>query len=210
MTKKSSRSKSSGLWLKEHFDDPYVKKAQLDGYRARSVYKLLEINDRDHLLKPGGVIVDLGAAPGSWSEVASKQVGDQGRVIALDLLPMDGLAGVDFIQGDFQEATVYQQLIDTIKGQPVDLVMSDMAPNISGMKAVDQPKAMYLAELTLELAQKVLRPGGDMFIKVFNGAGLDEFKKEIIKHFQKLQVRKPKASRPRSAEIYLLARGYNL
>lgn len=210
MAKKSSRSKSSGHWLKEHFDDPYVKKAQQDGYRARSVYKLLEINQRDQLLKPGGVIVDLGAAPGSWSEVASKQVGDQGRVIALDLLPMDSLAGVDFIQGDFQEEAVYMQLLDTIKEQPVDLVMSDMAPNISGMKAVDQPRAMYLAELTLELAQKVLKPGGDMLIKVFNGAGLDEFKKEITKHFRKLQVRKPKASRPRSAEIYLLARGYNL
>ncbi|MDZ7662568.1 23S rRNA (uridine(2552)-2'-O)-methyltransferase RlmE [Thiohalophilus sp.] len=205
-----ARSRTSKKWLTEHFDDPYVKKAQQEGWRSRAIYKLIEIDERDRLLKPGMTVVDLGAAPGGWSEYAARKVGDKGRVIALDLLPMDAIAGVEFIEGDFREEPVYERLLAVLEGRPVDLVMSDMAPNMSGMKAVDQPRAMYLAELSLELAQKVLKPGGDMLIKAFTGEGLDEFKREIRQHFAKLVVRKPKASRPRSPEIYLLARGYNV
>ena len=209
MSKKHSRSKTSGRWLQEHFDDEYVKKAQKEGYRARAVYKLLEIDEKDRLLKPGMTVVDLGAAPGSWSEVAAQRVGDKGRVIALDILPMDSMSGVTFIQGDFREEGPYNALLEALGESQADLVMSDMAPNISGMKAVDQPRAMYLAELALELARKVLKPGGDLLLKVFTGEGLDAFKQELRQDFDKLVVRKPKASRPRSAEIYLLARGYN-
>ena len=210
MVKKKSRSKSSGRWLQEHFDDEYVKKSQKDGYRSRAVYKLLEIDEKDQLLKPGMTVVDLGAAPGSWSEVAAQRVGEKGRVIALDILPMDSLPGVIFIQGDFREEGPYNALLEALGDNPVDLVMSDMAPNISGMKAVDQPRAMYLAELALELARKVLKPGGDLLVKAFNGEGIDAYKQELRKDFNKLIVRKPRASRPRSPEIYLLARGYNL
>ena len=208
--KKKGRSKSSGRWLQEHFDDEYVKKSQKDGYRSRAVYKLLEIDEKDQLLKPGMTVVDLGAAPGSWSEVAAQRVGEKGRVIALDILPMDSLPGVIFIQGDFREEGPYNALLEALGDSPVDLVMSDMAPNISGMKAVDQPRAMYLAELALELARKVLKPGGDLLVKAFNGEGIDAYKQELRKDFNKLIVRKPRASRPRSPEIYLLARGYNL
>ncbi|MFO8024103.1 23S rRNA (uridine(2552)-2'-O)-methyltransferase RlmE [Thiohalophilus sp.] len=205
-----ARSKTSKKWLNEHFDDQYVKKARQEGWRSRAIYKLIEIDERDKLLKSGMTVVDLGAAPGGWSEYAARQVGSKGRVIALDLLPMDAIVGVEFIEGDFREEPVYEQLLAVLDGRPVDLVMSDMAPNMSGMKAVDQPRAMYLAELSLELAQKVLKPGGDMLIKAFTGEGLDEFKREIRQHFAKLIVRKPKASRARSPEIYLLARGYNV
>lgn len=207
---KKTRSKSSGRWLKEHFDDEYVKKAQQEGYRSRAVYKLLEIDERDQLLKPGMTVVDLGAAPGSWSEIAVQRTGPRGRVIALDILPMDELPGVTFIQGDFRDPEPYEALVREIGDSAVDLVMSDMAPNISGMKAVDQPRTMYLAELALELAHKVLKNDGDLLIKVFTGEGLDTFKQELRKHFKKILVRKPKASRPRSPEIYLLARGYKL
>ena len=210
MGKKKQRSKSSGRWLQEHFEDEYVKKAQQEGYRSRAVFKLLEIDDKDHLLKPGMIVVDLGAAPGGWSEVAAQRVGEKGQVIALDILPMDSLPGVTFIQGDFREEGPYQALLAALADKPVDLVMSDMAPNISGMKAVDQPRAMYLAELALELARKVLKPGGDLLVKAFNGEGIDAFKQELRRDFQKVIVRKPRASRPRSAEIYLLARGYNV
>lgn len=210
MGKKHSRSKTSGRWLQEHFDDEYVKKAQQDGYRSRAVYKLLEIDEKDRLLRPGMTVVDLGAAPGGWSEVAAQRVGEKGRVIALDILSMDSLPGVTFIQGDFRDEEPYNALLEVLDGSPVDLVMSDMAPNISGMKGVDQPRAMYLAELALELARNVLKPGGGLLIKVFNGEGLDAFKRELRKEFDQIIVRKPKASRPRSAEIYLLARGYNL
>ncbi len=202
------RSKTSGKWLKEHFDDPYVKRAQQEGWRSRAVYKLMEIDERDRLLRRGMTVVDLGAAPGSWSEWAAKQVQPGGRVIALDILPMDALPGVTVIQGDFHEEAVLNQLLEAIGETPVDLVMSDMAPNISGMKAVDQPRAMYLAELALDLAERVLRPGGDLLIKAFTGEGLDDFKQQLRRRFGKLQVRKPKASRPRSPEIYLLARDF--
>ncbi|MCG6886305.1 MAG: 23S rRNA (uridine(2552)-2'-O)-methyltransferase RlmE [Proteobacteria bacterium] len=210
MSRKTGRSKTSGKWLKEHFDDPYVKRAQREGYRSRAVYKLLEIDERDHLLKPGMTVVDLGAAPGSWSELAAQRVGANGRVFALDILPMDSLPGVTFLQGDFLEPGPYAALLEAIGDGPVDLVMSDMAPNISGVKAVDQPRAMYMAELALELAKIVLKPGGDLLLKVFTGEGLDAFKRALRKEFRQLYVRKPDASRPRSPEIYLLARGYKL
>jgi len=202
------RSKSSHNWLREHFDDVYVKKAQQDGYRSRAVYKLLELNDRDHFIKPGMTIVDLGAAPGGWSQLASHLVGDHGRVVALDILPMDALAGVDFIQGDFREQEVLDQLLATLNGAPVDLVMSDMAPNISGNKSVDMPRAMYLAELALDLARQVLKPGGDLVMKVFQGEGFDALMQELKGSFDKVVIRKPKASRPRSKEVYILARGH--
>ncbi|MEJ2363038.1 MAG: SAM-dependent methyltransferase, partial [Gammaproteobacteria bacterium] len=193
-----------------HFDDVYVKRAQQEGWRSRAVYKLIEIDEKDHILKSGMTIIDLGAVPGSWCEYAARKIGDNGKIIALDILPMDALADVTFIQGDFREQEVYDRLLESLGNTPVDLVMSDMAPNISGMKAVDQPRAMYLAELTLDLADKVLKDGGDLLIKVFTGEGLDDFKKELRKRFRKILVRKPKASRPRSPEIYLLARGYNV
>lgn len=202
------RSKTSGKWLKEHFDDPYVKRAQQEGWRSRAVYKLQEIDERDRLLRRGMTVVDLGAAPGSWSEWVARKVQPGGRVVALDVLPMDALPDVTFIQGDFREETVLEQLLATIGEHPVDLVLSDMAPNLSGMKAVDQPRAMYLAELSLDLAERVLRPGGDLLIKAFTGEGLDEFKRQLRSRFGKLQVRKPAASRPRSPEIYLLARDF--
>jgi len=205
-----ARTKTSAKWLKEHFDDEYVKRAQKDGWRSRAVYKLIEIDEKDHILKPGMVVVDLGAAPGSWTEYAVKKVGAKGQIVALDILPMDGMADVTVIQGDFREAAVYDQLLASLENTQVNLVMSDMAPNISGMKAVDQPRAIYLAELALELANKVLADNGDLLIKIFTGEGLDSFKQELRKKFNKILVRKPKASRPRSSEIYLLARGYNV
>lgn len=205
---KKNRTKSSGQWLREHFDDVYVKRAWQEGYRSRAVYKLLEIDARDRLLHTGMTVIDLGAAPGSWSEVAIKKIGHKGRLVALDILPMDSIAGVEFIEGDFRKQEIYDQLIDMLGDMPVDLVISDMAPNISGLKAVDQPRAMYLAELALEMAEKVLKQGGDLLVKVFTGEGLDEYKKTMRPLFDKIIVRKPGASRPRSREIYLLARGY--
>jgi len=201
------RSKSSQNWLKRHFDDPYVKQAQKAGYRSRAVFKLLEIQEKRRIIKPGQVIVDLGAAPGGWSQVAVPMVGRKGAVIALDILPMDPIEGVDFIQGDFSEQDVHDQLMTTINGRSVDLVMSDMAPNISGLKAVDQPRAMYLAELALDFARDVLKPGGDFLVKVFQGEGFDEFLKQVRAAFQKVVIRKPQASRPKSREVYLLAQG---
>ena len=203
-----ARSKQSKQWLKEHFDDIYVKKAQQEAYRSRAVFKLLEIDDKDRLLRQGMTVVDLGAAPGGWSQIAALRVGDKGRVIALDILDMDALADVEFIQGDFLDTQVYQQLLNLIGDSKVGLVMSDMAPNISGLKAVDQPRAMYMAELAFELAQKVLVPGGDFLAKVFQGEGFDEYIQTIRKAFKKVIIRKPKASRPRSREVYVLARGY--
>lgn len=203
-----ARSKSSNRWLQEHFNDTYVKRAQQEGYRSRAVFKLLEIQDRDNLLRPGMTVVDLGAAPGGWSEVAVRLVGERGRVVALDILPMDAIAGVEFIQGDFREDEVLDRLIERVGNRPVDLVMSDMAPNISGTKAVDQPRAMYLAELALDLARRVLAPGGDFLVKVFQGEDFDAYLREVRGSFGKVMIRKPKASRPRSREVYLLARNY--
>jgi 23S rRNA (uridine2552-2'-O)-methyltransferase len=204
------KTKSSRRWLDRHFNDEFVKKAQKEGYRSRAVYKLLEIQEKDRMIKPGQVVVDLGAAPGGWSQVAEKIVGDRGRVVALDILPMDSIAGVDFIQGDFREEEPLQQLRDLLGGQPVDLVISDMAPNVSGMNAVDQPRAMYLCELALEFAREVLQPGGSMVVKVFQGEGFDEYIRDMRSSFGKVVTRKPKASRPRSREVYLVAGNYNV
>jgi len=205
-----ARSKSSGRWLRRHFDDAYVRKAQQAGYRSRAVFKLLEINDRDHILRPGMTIIDLGAAPGGWSQAAAKIAGERGRVIALDILPMEPLPGVWILQGDFREEAVVAELLKILGEQRVDLVISDMAPNISGMKAVDQPRAMYLAELALDLARKVLSPGGTLLVKAFQGEGIDEFRRELQRSFRTVITRKPKASRPASREVYMLAKNYVL
>lgn len=204
------RSKSSARWLQEHVDDEYVKLAQKHGYRSRAIFKLQEINDRDHLIKPGMTVIDLGSAPGSWSQLAAKLVGAKGKVVALDILPMDVLADVDFLQGDFREDEVMEQLITRLEGREVDLVLSDMAPNISGIKVSDQARAIHLLELALDLCTRVLRPGGDMLVKVFQGEGYDQFVQECRRHFASVTVRKPKASRSRSAEVYLLARNYSV
>lgn len=203
-----ARSKSSARWLREHFTDEYVKRAQEEGYRSRAAYKLLEIDEKDRLLRPGLTVVDLGAAPGGWSQLAARLVGGQGAVIALDVLPMEPLAGVEFIQGDFRETAVLERLLDVLNGRPVDLVISDMAPNTSGIKAVDQPRGMYLAELALDFAGQCLRSGGDLLVKVFQGEGFDPFLKSLRAGFATVAPRKPKASRARSAERYLLARNY--
>lgn len=201
------RSASSGAWLREHFDDPYVKQAQREGYRSRACYKLLEIQEKDHLIRPGMTVLDLGAAPGGWSQVAVRLVGDRGRVIASDILPMDSLAGVEFVQGDFTEDAVFEALLALIGGQPVDLVISDMAPNMSGMNAVDQPRSMHLVELGLDMALQVLRPGGDFLSKAFHGEGFETFYRDLKTSFQTAITRKPKASRPRSREVYVLGKG---
>ena len=204
----AKRSSSSGAWLKEHFDDQYVKRAQKEGYRSRACYKLLEIQEKDRLIKPGMCVVDLGSAPGGWSQVAAELVGHNGRVLASDILPMDTLAGVEFIQGDFTEQSVFDSLLAAIADQPVDLVISDMAPNMSGVKDVDQPRSMYLCELALDMAGDVLRPGGDFVTKIFQGEGFDEYFRDMRQRFDKVITRKPSASRPRSREVYLLGRGF--
>lgn len=203
-----ARSKSSGRWLKEHFDDHYVKQSQKDGWRSRASYKLLEIQEKDHIFRPGSKVVDLGAAPGGWSQVAVQLVGEQGRVVASDILPMDAIAGVDFVQGDFTEESVLEQILATIGADKVDLVISDMAPNMSGALSVDQPNAMYLVELALDLSRQVLRRGGVLLTKVFQGEGFDEYLKDMKTSFDKVQTRKPQASRARSREVYLLASGF--
>ncbi len=200
-----SRSKSSGRWLKEHFEDSYVKQSQKDGYRSRASYKLLEICDKDSLLRQGMTVLDLGAAPGGWTQVALQRVGHHGTVVASDILPMDALAGVTFIEGDFTEQAVYNKIMNALKGKPVDLVISDMAPNMSGNPAIDQPKSMYLVELALDMARQVLRPNGAFLAKVFQGEGFDDLLKETRRSFAKVQSRKPSASRSRSREVYQLA-----
>jgi len=203
-----TKSKSSRRWLDRHFKDEYVKRAQREGYRARAAYKLLEIQERDRLLKPGMRVVDLGAAPGGWAQVAQQIVGDSGRVIGLDLLPIEPLPGVTFIQGDFRDQEPLEQLRSALGGVPVDLVLSDMAPNVSGMTAVDQPRSIYLCELALELCREVLKPGGALLVKVFQGAGFDAYLREVRSAFGRVVSRKPKASRPKSREVYLVATGY--
>jgi 23S rRNA (uridine2552-2'-O)-methyltransferase len=201
-----ARSKSSSRWLREHFDDEYVKRAQKEGYRARAVYKLLEIQERDRLIRPGMNIVDLGAAPGSWSQLCRKLMGPKGGIVALDILPMSPLPGVQVVQADFTEDAALEALGTALAGAPVDLVLSDMAPNISGEAAVDIPRAMYLAELAQDFAGQVLRPGGDFLIKVFQGEGFDAYLRSLRSQYSKVHIRKPKASRARSREVYLLAR----
>ena len=203
MAKKRSSSKA---WLQEHRDDPYVKRAQLEGYRSRACYKLLELQERDRLLQPGMTVVDLGSAPGGWSQVAAQLVGHRGRVIASDILPMDALAGVTFLQGDFTEDAVFQQLLSEVGPTGADVVLSDMAPNMSGLAAVDQPRAMHLVELALDMAARVLRPGGAFVSKVFQGEGFDALVREAREGYGRVLTRKPAASRPRSREVYLLAR----
>ncbi len=202
-----ARSKSSHRWLKEHFDDAYVKQAQREGYRSRAVYKLDEIQQKDRIIRPGMAVVDLGAAPGGWSQYAAGLVGRKGKVVAMDILPMEPLPGVSFLQGDFREEEVLAKLLAALDGQEIDLVLSDIAPNISGMDAVDQPRAMYLAELAVDFAAQVLRPGGDLVIKLFQGEGFDELLRGLRGQYEKVVIRKPKASRPRSREVYALARG---
>ena len=200
------RTKSSGAWLNEHVHDPYVKLAQKQGYRARAAFKLLEINEKDKLINADTVLADLGSAPGSWSQVAMELIGPRGRVFALDILPMEPVNGVEFIQGDFREEEVLQQLVDLLNGQKLDLVISDIAPNMSGNTVTDQARSFYLCELAYDFAINHLKPGGHFLIKVFQGAGYQEYVKLLRESFAEVVVRKPKASRDRSNEIYLLAR----
>ncbi|HEU0307362.1 MAG TPA: 23S rRNA (uridine(2552)-2'-O)-methyltransferase RlmE [Lysobacter sp.] len=203
----ATRSKSSHRWLQEHFSDPYVKKAQAEGLRSRAAYKLEELVERDRLLKPGMVVVDLGAAPGGWSQWVRQALGDKGRVIALDILDMPALAGVEFLHGDFREDAVLSRLEATLDGQLVDLVLSDMAPNMSGVDAVDLPRAMHLAELAMDFADRHLRVGGTFLIKLFQGVGFDDYVRDLRRRYTKVVIRKPAASRKRSPEVYALAQG---
>ena len=202
MAKSKNRS-----WIKQHVRDPYVKQSQVDGYRSRASYKLLEIVEKDRLIRSGMTVVDLGSAPGGWSQVAARLVGHTGRVHALDLLPMDSIAGVDFIQGDFTEEDIFNELLKLIENRPVDLVISDMAPNLSGNKAVDQPAVMYLAELAVDLAEKVLTSNGIFIAKLFQGQGFDPFVLQVRTLFNGVSIIKPDASRSRSREVYLVAKG---
>lgn len=201
------RSKSSNAWLQEHVNDHYVHMAQKDGYRARAAYKLLEINEKDRLIRPGTVLADLGSAPGSWSQVAARIVGDQGHVFALDILPMDPVPGVSFIQGDFREDEVLEQFVALLDGRALDLVISDMAPNISGMNSIDQARSFHLNELALEFARDHLKTGGHFLVKVFQGSEFQDYLKAMRALFTEVATRKPKASRDRSSEIYLLGKG---
>ena len=205
MAKKKSSSKA---WLKEHRDDIFVQRAQKEGYRSRACYKLLELNERDRLIRPGMRVVDLGAAPGGWSQVAGSLVGAKGRVIATDILPMDTLEDVEFIQGDFTEDAVFDALLEAIGDHPVDLVMSDMAPNMSGVPAVDLPRAMYLVELAVDMATRVLAPKGAFVAKVFQGEGFDELFRTLREQYATVLTRKPEASRPRSREVYIVAKEF--
>ncbi|MBT5067132.1 MAG: 23S rRNA (uridine(2552)-2'-O)-methyltransferase RlmE [Halieaceae bacterium] len=205
MAKKRSSSKA---WLKEHRDDVYVQRAQAEGYRSRACYKLLELNDKDRFIRPGMTVVDLGSAPGGWSQVAANLVGHKGRVVASDILPMDALAGVDFIEGDFTEQSVFDQIQQVIGESVPSAVLSDMAPNMSGIVSVDQPKAMYLVELALDLAVQILPEGGVFVAKVFHGEGFDEWLKSVRERFLTVHSRKPAASRPRSKEVYVVAKGF--
>lgn len=203
-----ARSKSSGRWLKEHFDDVWVKKSQADGYRSRASYKLVELDQKDQLFRPGQLVVDLGAAPGGWSQVAMERVGDQGMVIASDILAMDPIAGVTFVQGDFTEQSVFDELMSTLDGRRADIVISDMAPNMSGMAAVDIPSAMGLVELALDMAGQVLKPNGVFVAKVFQGEGFDQLLQDMRGSFKTVVSRKPDSSRARSREIYQVCKGF--
>ncbi len=203
-----ARSKTSAGWLNEHFRDSYVKKSQLDGYRSRASYKLLEINKKDKIIKPGSVVLDLGAAPGGWSQVAVELAGKKGRVIASDILFMEPIKNVEFIQGDFSEDIIYQKILEKLDNNAIDLVISDMAPNMSGVSAIDQAQSMYLVELAVDMASQILKPKGDFLTKVFQGSGFEELLILLRSKFDKVLTRKPDASRARSKEIYLLARGF--
>lgn len=204
------RSKSSGRWLQEHHSDPFVQRARAEGWRSRAVYKLEEIDKREKLLFPGALCLDLGAAPGAWSQYAVRRVGAKGRVVASDILPMDGITGVEFVQGDFREEPVFNEIVGLVPAREVDVVLSDMAPNMSGMDAVDQPRSMHLAELALDIAARVLKPDGSALIKVFQGTGFQELVAASRRQFAKVKLCKPEASRARSPELYLLAKGFRL
>jgi 23S rRNA (uridine2552-2'-O)-methyltransferase len=203
MTNKK-QSASSQRWLKEHFDDKYVQEAQKKGWRSRAVFKLDEVQNRDKLLRPGMTVVDLGAAPGSWSQYLAEKVGDKGQVIACDILPMDSLAGVDFLQGDFREEAVLNALLKRIDGKNVDVVLSDMAPNMSGNNSVDQAGSMYLVELALDMCSQVLKKNGAFIVKVFQGEGFDQYLQDVRNSFKAVKIRKPDASRARSREVYIV------
>lgn len=205
-----AKTPSSKRWLKEHASDFYVQQAAKQGYRSRAAFKLIELDERDRLLAPGHVVIDLGAAPGGWSQVAAGRVGDKGRVIATDVLPMDPVSRVEFIRGDFTEDAVLAAVLDALGASRADLVLSDMAPNMSGVNAVDQPRSMYLAELARDCAGEVLKPGGSLLVKVFMGEDFDAFLGSLRALYRRVQIRKPRASRERSREIYVLARGYGV
>jgi 23S rRNA (uridine2552-2'-O)-methyltransferase len=202
-----SRSKSSQQWLKEHHDDEFVLKARRDGYRSRAVYKLIEIQQKDRVLKPGQFVLDLGAAPGGWSEYVAQIAADGGRLIAVDLLAIEPIAGVDIIQGDFTEQMTLDKILELVDKKPIDLVLSDMAPNLSGVDTVDQPKSMYLAELAFELARDCLNPKGQFVVKLFQGEGFEQFTSSLRQNFNSVKFRKPRASRARSREIYAVCGG---
>jgi len=203
-----ARSKSSASWLSRHLSDPFVKQAQKDGYRSRSAYKLIELNESDHLLRPGMRVMDLGSTPGGWSQVASRLIGGKGRILATDILPMDSLPNVDFIQGDFTDEAIVQQLLDWLDGGKFDLIMSDIAPNLSGISISDQAKSIYFLELALDTVCKTLKPGATFVAKMFQGSGSDQYIKELRTHFSKVSIRKPSASRKESREVYLVAKGF--
>jgi 23S rRNA (uridine2552-2'-O)-methyltransferase len=205
MGKKKS---SSRAWLKEHHDDIFVQRAQKEGYRSRAVYKLMEINDKDQILRRGMSVLDLGSAPGGWSQVAAKLVGEAGRVVASDILSMDALPDVVFVRGDFTEQETYDRIVASLNDKPLDVVLSDMAPNMSGMPEVDQPRSMYLVELATELAERALAPGGAFITKVFQGEGFEPWFRQIRDRFDRVTTRKPSASRPRSREVYIVASGF--
>jgi len=207
VSEKIKRNKKNKAWMMEHVTDTYVQRAKSAGWRSRAAFKLMELDDDNKLLRPGMTVVDLGSAPGSWSQVASRRILPNGRLIALDILPMDSLHGVEFIQGDFREDEVLHLLEEKLAGRKADLVLSDMAPNMSGIELVDQARVMLLAELTLEFCEKNLKPGGDMLVKVFQGSGFMELRAAVLKMFSTVQVKKPAASRGRSAENFFLARG---
>lgn len=203
-----SKSKSSKHWLKEHFDDAYVRQSKAEGYRSRASYKLLAIQEKDGLIKPGMIVIDLGSAPGGWCQVAAPLVKPGGKVIASDILAMEKIQGVDFVQGDFTEKNCLQQILAVIDGRGVDLVISDMAPNMSGMVEIDQPRAMQLVELAVDFAGQTLKPGGSLLLKVFQGQGFDELLKMLKQNFSAVVNRKPGASRSRSREVYILAKSF--
>ena len=203
-----ARSKSSGNWLQEHVNDPYVKQAQRDGYRSRASYKLIQLNERDRLIRPGMLVVDLGCAPGGWSQVAGRLVGARGKVVATDILPMDPVKNVDFLQGDFTDEALLERILAQLEGHQPDLILCDIAPNITGIDVADQASSMYLVELALDLARRILKPRGDFVAKVFQGAGSEAYLKELRTSFEKLLIRKPAASRARSREVYAVAKGF--
>ncbi|MBT3092295.1 MAG: 23S rRNA (uridine(2552)-2'-O)-methyltransferase RlmE [Candidatus Thiodiazotropha endolucinida] len=204
------RSKSSRQWLDRHFKDEYVKQAQKAGYRSRAAFKLLEIQKKDNIFKPGMKVVDLGAAPGGWCQVARELVGEKGRIVAMDILPMDPMAGVEFIQGDFREAQPLEELEKSLDGEAVDLVISDIAPNVTGIASVDQPRAIYLCELALDFAREVLKPGGCFVVKIFQGEGFDAYLKALRRDFKRVVSRKPSSSRAKSREVYLVAGNFKM